>query len=164
MLTEISIWEMLKALLALGFALWTSVGALNNFIGFRTAGAALARTMAMQPLRDPPVIELPFAARALTSPNWAKAALICILIIQVFAALALGSGGGVLLLGAVLGEAAAPRGIEAALIGFALLSLLWLGMMIAGLWFGYWIRQEGLQLTHIALLAVTILAAMVIHG
>ncbi|MCL8040922.1 DUF2165 domain-containing protein, partial [Pseudomonas aeruginosa] len=25
------------------------------------------------------------------------------------------------------------------------------GMLLGGLWFGYWIRQEGLQLTHLLL-------------
>lgn len=46
------------------------------------------------------------------------------------------------------------RGVPRALTGFTLISSLWLSMMIAGLWFGYWIRQEGLQLTHIALLSL----------
>jgi uncharacterized membrane protein len=36
--------------------------------------------------------------------------------------------------------------------------------MIAGLWFGYWIRQDILQLTHIALLVVTLAAALVINA
>ncbi|MCS8237450.1 DUF2165 domain-containing protein [Pseudomonas aeruginosa] len=31
------------------------------------------------------------------------------------------------------------------------------GMLLGGLWFGYWIRQEGLQLTHL-LLVVWVLA------
>lgn len=52
-------------------------------------------------------------------------------------------------------------GASVVLIGFSLLAALWLAIMIGGLWFSYWIRQEGLQLTHIVLLAVTVLVAAV---
>lgn len=37
-------------------------------------------------------------------------------------------------------------------------------MMIGGLWFGYWIRQEGLRLTYLTLLAVTMIAAAVTYS
>lgn len=163
MFTETAIWMLLKVLLTWGFALWTGVGTLNNLIGFRASAATLARTMAMQPLRDPPAIDSPLAGRALTSPHWAKAAMLAIVIIQSLATLSLGAGG-VLLLASIAGLAALNAGIAIALTGFVLLAALWLGMMIAGLWFGYWIRQEGLQLTHIALLAATVLAATVVRG
>lgn len=163
MITDAAIWMLLKVLLTLGFALWTGVGTLNNLIGFRASAATLARTMAMLPLRDPPAIDSPLAGRALTSSHWAKAAMVAVVILQSLATLALAVGG-ILLLGSAAGVAAPPDGVAIALTGFALLALLWLGMMIAGLWFGYWIRQEGLQLTHIALLAVTILATMVLRG
>ena len=40
---------------------------------------------------------------------------------------------------------------------FSLAVIFLCGMLLGGLWFGYWIRQEGLQLTHL-LLVVWVLA------
>lgn len=151
-----------KAILVLGFALWTAIAALNNIIDFRGAAAAIGSTMAMAPLNDPPAIPSPLTRRALISPRVTMAALVVILIVQAAAAIALGIGG-VILLASGLGAGSAAAGVTAALAGFSLLAGLRLMMMIGGLWFGYWIRQEGPQLTHIALLAVTIIAAAVTH-
>lgn len=36
-------------------------------------------------------------------------------------------------------------------------------MLLGGLWFGYWIRQEGLQLTHLALVVWVVLSFMVFN-
>jgi predicted small integral membrane protein len=149
-----------KAILVLGFAMWTTVAALNNITGFRGAAAAISCTMGMTLLDDPPAIVSPLVGRALTSPRLAAAALVLILAVQIAAALSLGLGGA-LLLADVLGGNASEWGVAAALAGFSLLTVMWFMMMIAGLWFGYWIRQEGLQLTHLTLLAVTMIAAAV---
>lgn len=156
-------WAIFKAILALGFALWTMVAALNNITGFRGAAAAISCTMGMALLNDPPVIVSPITRRALTSSRLAAVALVLILVVQIAAALLLGLGGALLLADA-LGAGPPLWGVAAALAGFALLASLWFMMMIGGLWFGYWIRQEGLQLTHLTLLAVTMIAAAVIHS
>lgn len=157
---DIAAWMIFRTILVLGFALWTTIAALNNIVGFRGASAAIGWTMAMTPLKDPPAIVSPLTRRALTSPRLSAAALVVILSVQIAAALSLGIGG-IILLASGLGAGHAPLGVAAALTGFALLTGLWFMMMIGGLWFGYWIRQEGLQLTHITLLAVTMIAAMV---
>ncbi|MCF4989867.1 DUF2165 family protein [Pseudomonas gessardii] len=36
-------------------------------------------------------------------------------------------------------------------------------MLLAGLWFGYWIRQEGLQLTHLLLVVWMLLGFVVLN-
>lgn len=156
-------WMIFKAILVLGFAVWTAIAALNNIVDFRGASAAIGSTMAMMPLNDPPAIPSPLTKRALISPRVKGAALLGVLIVQIAAAVALGIGG-VILVASGLGAGSAAVGVTAALTGFTLLAGLWLLMMIGGLWFGYWIRQERLQLTHIALLAVTMIAAAVTHG
>ena len=156
-------WAIFKAILVLGFALWTMVAALNNITGFRGAAAAISGTMGMVLLNDPPASVSPLTRRALTSPRLAAVSLILILVVQIAAALALGLGGALLLADA-LGASAPEWGVAAALTGFALLTSLWFMMMIGGLWFGYWIRQEVLQLTHLTLLAVTMIAAAVTYS
>lgn len=160
---DVVAWAIFRAMLVLGFALWTMVAALNNITGFRGAAAAISCTMGMTPLNDPPAIVSPLTRRALTSPRLAAVSLILILVVQIAAALSLGLGG-ILLLAEALGAGAPEWGVAVALGGFALLTILWFMMMIGGLWFGYWIRQEGLQLTHLALLAVTMIAAAVTYS
>lgn len=154
---------MFKGVVVLGFAVWTAVAALNNIMGFRSAAAAIAAMMAMAPLKEAPAINSPLASRALTASRWSVSALVAIVAVQIAATVALGIGGA-LLIGGQNGGETSSSGASWALIGFTLLTSLWFAMMIAGLWFGYWIRQEGLQLTHIALLAVTIIAAVATCG
>ncbi|MDE9445963.1 DUF2165 family protein [Xenorhabdus bovienii] len=36
-------------------------------------------------------------------------------------------------------------------------------LLLGGLWYGYWIRQEGLQLTHIAIVIWSIAAFLLFH-
>lgn len=160
---DVMVWAVFKAIIVLGFALWTMIAVLNNVVGFRGAAAAIGCTMGMTPLNDPPAIVSPLSRRTMTSPSLAKASLVLILIVQIAALIFLGSGGA-LLLAAAFGAGTPEWGMAAALAGFAFLTCLWFMMMIGGLWFGYWIRQEGLQLTHISLLAVTMLAAAVTYS
>lgn len=163
MTADADVWMTFNSVIIWGFAAWTGVAALNNVVGFKSAAAAISRTMAMTPLNDPPAIVSPLAGRALTAPGWSRAALTVIILVQIAAAAALAIGGA-MLLGMAGASTATAGGSTIALVGFTLLTGLWLAMMIGGLWFGYWIRQEGLQLTHIALLATTILAAQVTCG
>lgn len=90
-------WAIFKAILVLGFALWTMVAALNNITGFRGAAAAISGTMGMVLLNGPPAVVSPLTRRALTSPRLAALSLVLILVVQIAAALALGLGGALLL-------------------------------------------------------------------
>jgi len=38
-----------------------------------------------------------------------------------------------------------------------------LAMLLGGIWFGYWIRQEGLQLTHLLLMVWILLHFVVLN-
>jgi predicted small integral membrane protein len=152
-------WLLFKAVITGGFAIWTAIAALNNITGFRSAAEAIARTMTMAPLLDFPAIPSPFPRRALSRPGWSIAALMAIIVLQIIAATALGYSGIMLLEGN-----AGSKAVAFALMGFTVLAALWMSMMIVGLWFGYWIRQEGLQLTHLALLTATMIAGAIVHG
>lgn len=110
-------WAIFKAILVLGFALWTMVAALNNITGFRGAAAAISCTMGMTLLNEPPDIVSPLTRRALTSPRLAAVSLVLILVVQIAAALLLGLGG-VLLLAQAFGAGAPEWGVAAALGGF----------------------------------------------
>ncbi|KAG1530398.1 hypothetical protein G6F50_017342 [Rhizopus delemar] len=103
--------------------------------------------MAMLPLTQEPRIPTTLLSRAQRSPSLHRAALAVVRRLQAAGAALAWAGGYAL---RIQGDLAAARPwLNGAL---AALSACLLAMHLSGLWFGYWIRQGPLQLTHIALL------------
>ncbi|MFV0925964.1 MULTISPECIES: DUF2165 family protein [Pseudomonas] len=149
---------MFQMVLAAGFTLWLSIALVNNLQAFASSAAAVGGTLSMAPLRQAPAIDLPLCSRAIHSPAVHRAALMVVVLLQAGAVLAAWAGCYHLLLGSGL-DAARPwlnLALSAAL-GFLF------AMLLGGLWFGYWIRQEGLQLTHLALVVWVVLSFMVFN-
>lgn len=131
----------------IGLALWLSISLTNNLHAFASSAGAIGATMSMVPLAQRPAINLPLLGRAITSHSIHRLALSIIMLIQAAAVLTAWVGCYELLLGAGL-EVALPwlNLALSATLGFLL------AMLLGGIWFGYWIRQEGLQLTHLLLM------------
>jgi predicted small integral membrane protein len=144
-----SIW-LFHAILATGLALWLTLATLNNLRAFHGAVWAIGNTMRMDPLRQDPSIETPLLRRALTSLALHRLSLGAVLALQLAAAIAAWTGVA-LFFGASLMDAL--PWLNLALCAMAAFLLL---MHLGGLWFGYWIAQEGLQTTHLVLLLWTI--------
>ena len=144
-----SIW-LFHAILATGLATWLTLATLNNLHAFHGAVWAIGNTMRMDPLRQDPTIQTPLLRRALTSLALHRFALGVVLALQLAAAVAAWTGVA-LFLGTSL--TAAQPWLNLALCAMAAFLLL---MHLGGLWFGYWIAQEGLQTTHLVLLLWTI--------
>ncbi|MDH1010078.1 DUF2165 domain-containing protein [Pseudomonas nicosulfuronedens] len=142
----------------LGFSLWLSIALINNLHAFSSSVAAVGATMAMAPLHQPPAIDFPLLRRALTSPALHRLAMIVVVLLQTLAVLAAWTGCYHWLLGGEL-EAARPW-LNLALS--AALAFLF-AMLLGGLWFGYWIRQEALQLTHLVLVVWVLLNFLVLN-
>lgn len=141
-----AVWVFLSVQ-AFGLALWLTLAALNNRRDFAGAAAAVGATMAMLPLAQDLRIPTPLLSRAQRSPGLHRAALAVVLLLQAAGAALAWAGCYALL---IQGDLAAARPwLNGAL---AALSACLLAMHLSGLWFGYWIRQDTLQLTHIALL------------
>ncbi|MFS2127785.1 DUF2165 family protein [Pseudomonas sp. Pseusp97] len=142
----------------LGFGLWLSIALINNLQAFSSSVAAVGATMAMAPLRQPPAIDFPLRVRALASPALHRLALIVVVLLQALAVLAAWSGCYELLLGDGLATARPWLNLAlSAALGFLF------AMLLGGMWFGYWIRQEGLQLTHLALVLWMLLNFLVLN-
>lgn len=152
-----------KTMLVCGLALWSAITVVNNIRDFGGAAAAIARTLAMMPLKEEPAIPTPLLRRELHSNGWSVLALAGILTMQALATVLLGFGGGELIR-ACLSAAVPARGIWFSTAGLGVMVLVWLSMMSGGLWFAYWIRQGELQLTQIALLVMTIVAALAVNA
>lgn len=147
-----SLWLFL-AIHALGLAVWLSISVINNCRGFRGSVGAVGATMSMAPLKQPPAIDTPLVSRAIGSQTLHRAALLVVLALQIVAAAACWAGCWQLL---VFGDLDAAR--PWLNLGLSAFTAFLLAMHLGGLWFGYWIRQEGLQLTHIALLVWAVAA------
>ncbi len=141
------------AVQALGLSLWLSIAVLNNWQAFRSSVGAVGATMAMEPLRQSPAVDIPLLVRAVRSPRLHQLALLLVLALQLAAALAAWAGSYHLILGD--GLVLARPWLNLALSAF---SAFVFAMLLGGLWFGYWIRQEGLQLTHLVLSVWALLA------
>lgn len=135
-----------QAVLASGLACWLSIATINNLHAFHGAVWAIGNTMRMDPLRQDPTMDTPLLRRALTSLTVHRLALAVVLVLQLAGAMAAWSGVA-LFLGS--GLTAALPWLNLALCAMAAFLLL---MHLGGLWFGYWIAQEGLQSTHLVLL------------
>ncbi|TNC73969.1 DUF2165 domain-containing protein [Janthinobacterium lividum] len=144
-----SIW-LFHAILATGLAIWLTLAAINNLHAFHGSVWAIGNTMRMDPLRQDPTIQTPLLRRALTSLTLHRLSLGMVLTLQLLAAIAAWTGVA-LFFGASLTQAL--PWLNLALCAMAAFLLL---MHLGGLWFGYWIAQEGLQTTHLVLLLWTI--------
>ena len=118
-----SLWLFL-AIQAVGLAVWLTLSVINNCHGFGGSTGAVGATMSMTQLKQLPAINTPLLSRAIGSRAIHRMALLVVLALQTVAASACWAGCWQLLV----------------------------AMHLGGLWFGYWIRQEGLQLTHLVLL------------
>ncbi|WP_087687742.1 DUF2165 family protein [Pandoraea sp. PE-S2R-1] len=162
MFDSVDAFVVFKCVVILGLALWSAIAALNNLVAFGASSGAIGRTLSMAPLREAPAIDIPIVRRAVDAKGLAVMALIVMIVLQGMAAICLAYGGMQLAVALASGGSDAA-GMHWGMFGLTALAAAWLLMMIGGLWFGYWIRQEGLQLTHMMLLVLTIAAAALLR-
>ena len=134
-------------------AVWLTISVINNCRAFGGSTAAMGATMSMAALKQPPAIDTPLLSRAIGSQTIHCMALLVVLALQIVAAAACWAGCWQLL---VVGDLGAAR----PLLNLALscFTAFLFAMHLGGLWFGYWTRQEVLQLTHIVLLVWAVAA------
>ncbi|KGX35139.1 DUF2165 family protein [Burkholderia pseudomallei] len=142
--------DLFKTLHAVAIAGWATIVTINNVQTFAATTSTVGRTMSMALLRQDPPVDTPLLHRV---------ALAIIVLLQAFTAIAMW-GGVRLLLATAPPHAAALPWLDAGATGFAACALV---LLLGGLWYGYWIRQEGLQLTHIALVVWSIAACLLFH-
>ena len=143
-----------QAMVVFGFAVWASIAVVNNIHDFKGSAYAVGGTMGMGLLDEHPSVSTPLKRRRLSNPLWSRLAVALIAGLQLVIAVLLWASGAWFLV-------AEPEIAKAlATLGFAGLAGLCFMFLLGGMWFGYWIRQDVLQLTHIGLLA-TSLAAIV---
>jgi predicted small integral membrane protein len=143
-----SLW-LFQMATACGLALWMTVAVINNLHGFAASKGAIGLTMAMKLLQEEPFRDLPFLKRAIESTALHGAALVGAIILQIASAIPLLAG--TVLLAASPGSPATAAISAIFNLGLVPFLLCWSLMFTSGLWFGFWIRQEGLLLTQLLL-------------
>jgi hypothetical protein len=145
---ESTIW-LFQLVAVFSLTMWMAVAVMNNLQGFHASVGAIGTTMGMSLLRDPLFEKLPFLQRAITNTQIHRLALLGTAAIQLISTAALFVG--TLLLAAVP-MTPAPASVVAILnLGLCAFTLCWCLMFISGLWFAFWIKQEGLLLTQLLL-------------
>ena len=151
-----------KFTLVSGLALWLAVIVVNNTLAFRNGAYSVGIMMAMQLFDQEPKIHSPLLSRRVTSPFWHTLVFAFVLALEIGTVLLLAWGAARLGL-AMFATGEAIPAISAATLGVTALLATSLTMLIGGAWFAYYIRQEGAQITHFALIGLSIGAVVLIN-
>jgi predicted small integral membrane protein len=139
-----------------GFAAWLLLSAYNHLSDWRGTVAFVAAFMQMSSLDQEPAIPSPLKSRQVNSTTIHRLAVTVITLVQ--------AGLGVLFAFAAWGFVHGSEEAARTLAGYAFagFAALWFGFLIAGTWFGCWIRQDGLQRTHLVLLGLAMLGFVMV--
>ena len=151
-----------KFTLVSGLALWLAVIVVNNTLAFRNGAYSVGMMMAMQLFDQEPRIHSPLLSRRVTSPFWHTLVFAFVLALEVGTVLLLAWGAARLGL-AMFAPGEAIPATSAATLGVTALLATSLIMLIGGAWFAYYIRQEGAQITHFALIGLSIGGVVLIN-
>lgn len=154
---------LLKLVLIVGLAVWVTVVSINNITAFRGGVASVGAMMSMQMFDQAPAIDSPLLKRRVTSPAWHRLIYGFVVVVEGLVV--------VLLCYAAIGLASAVLGYldvtDAVLrANLALSAFLAMGfiMLLGGAWFAYYIRQEGMQITHLSLIGIGIVSALIMNA
>lgn len=151
--------HLLTVVLLAGVTAWLTLIAVNNATDFGTNKALLQVTMNMQPLIDDPVRGNGLEWRAL--PNGLAAPALIAVILYQFGTVALMWRAVATGIRAMRNPSHGINGyirqVNHALVPFL---LLFVGFLVSGLWFGYWLHLGPVQMVHFTLLIIGTLIAL----
>jgi predicted small integral membrane protein len=152
-----------KLVLTASLAAWLTLVAFNNIRAFASGVAAVGGMMSMQLFDQAPAIPSPLLARRVHGTAWHRLVYGFVLAIEwgVAALLwyaAFGFGG------AMLGASDIASAIVRANLALSAFTVMAFVLTLGGVWFAYYIRQEGLQITHFVLIAVAIAATIAMNA
>jgi predicted small integral membrane protein len=151
-----------KLVLAGGLALWMTVIVVNNLTAFAGGVASVGGLMKMQMFEQASAIRTPLLRRRVDDASWHRLAYSFVVAAEAGVAILLwlaAAGFGAALIGAF----DAAQALAWANLAFAALLALGLMLTMGGAWFAYYIRQEGMQITHFALMTLTVVATVAIN-
>lgn len=162
-MTALTSLFLFKLVFICGLALWLAVVSINNLTAFRGGVASVGALMGMQMFDQAPAIDTPLLKRRVVSPGWHRLVYGFVVAIELAVVILLGYAA-LGFVGAMFGTLDVADAIlraNLALIGFVAMGFV---MLLGGAWFAYYIRQEGMQITHLVLIGVGMIGALVINA
>ncbi|WP_028932355.1 DUF2165 family protein [Pseudonocardia spinosispora] len=151
----------IKTLVVAGLATYLSIFVLNNITDPGTNSAAIPRMMTMRELREDPPLGQGVLWRAIESPAVHRVAYLLVIAVQAVTALVLWYA--VILLVSALFTGGTGIALAVANLGLALFVALFLGFVLTGLWFTYWVKMGPVQQSHLTLLLVGLASVVVVN-
>jgi len=161
-MTPLASLLLVKLVFICGLALWLAVVSLNNMTAFRGGAASVGALMSMRLFDQDPAIDSPLLKRRVLSPGWHRFVYSAVVALELAVAILLARAAFSFAL-AILGALDVAQAILRA--NLALSGVLALGfvMLLGGAWFAYYIRQEGMQITHLMLIGLGAVGALLIN-
>lgn len=161
--THVLLW--LKALLVGGLASYLSVFVLNNLTDPRTNSAAVERMLSMRELRADPDLGNGVLWRAIESPVLHRLAYAGVIVAQLVAACLMWWAAAAIVASGLAGfhPDAVSHALALSDLGLLVFVALWLGMVVVGNWFSYWVKMGPVQQGHLTLLLLGIGTAILVN-
>jgi predicted small integral membrane protein len=147
-----------KAVLLAGMGCWLAISLFNNLSAFRSGMTSIADVMTMRHVEEDPTIDTPLIRHRVLSSAWHRAAFVTILAVEAVSA-ALLACSALLQVAGTFGlwtEYCRPITFLAIAAFLALASV----MLSGGAWFAYHRKQGMVQLTHLVMLGIGGIAAV----
>jgi predicted small integral membrane protein len=151
----------IKILIVAGLAGYLSLFVLNNLTDPRTNSAAIPRMTTMRELKAEPPLGGGVLWRAIDSPAVHRMAYSLVVAVQAIGAILLWWGAG--LLGWAAATGGATIGLTIANFGLLVFVAQFVGFLLVGLWFSYWVKMGPIQQGHLTLLLVGLAAVIVVN-
>jgi predicted small integral membrane protein len=155
---------LMKIMIMFGLAMWLSIACLNNIIDKNTNRHLIKNMLNMSLIKEDGVLGQGLLTRAWHKDHYAKIILGIVITAQAIISVLLWLGGFEFLM---LQFDITSVSIKTAMLisNYGLLSFmsLWLCFLCGGLWFGYWIKMGQVQIVHMTLLLISLLASIVIN-
>lgn len=157
-------FNLAKACVLLGLAVWLSMAVFNNIMDFGTNRYLLQTMITMHDIKADMILGKGLEWRSL-NPDFAKILLTGVIIVEIILAFLLW------LMAfnwfSVAKKTASSQQIEKTLSRTNLVLIafmgLWFFFWIGGLWFGYWLKMPQVQQVHMALIALSIIVLIFIN-
>lgn len=146
-----------------GLAFWMTLAVVNNVIGFRGAVIAIGHLMNMETLRQPPTGESPLLSRAVGGAGWHRFVMALTLLFEIVSGLLLWWAT-LMIAGNTWGKVDRAEALAVVNLALAALIALLFFFLLGGTWFVYYVKQESLQISHVAMIALAIGAAILCNA
>lgn len=146
-----------------GIGIWFTLAVFNNIFDFQTNKLLIGRVMSMCDIKEDPVLGNRLQWRSIENPSWHRSVLMGVILYQLAVVCKM------LITGYMVIEVMLTGGsISADLqndinLALGMLLVLWFGFLIGGLWFGYWIKMQQIQTSHILLTILTLFSIVTIN-